>query len=203
MIAMFVIELTPGPNMGWLAALSAQTGRRAGMIAVLGITIGLSVQVVAAATGLSAIAAASDWLYHLLRWAGVGYMVYLAWCAWAESAEGVPPIRDENAFRRGLISNLLNPKALVFYMVVIGQFTSPQAGPIWLQTLLLGGLHVLTALIVHSAIVLLGAMIGTRLASWQSSVPVRLAFALSLLAIAIWIAISTGTIPNDIVDDAA
>lgn len=193
LLAMVLIELTPGPNMGWLAALSAQQGRRPGMIAVAGITLGLAVQVIAAATGLSAIAAQSALLYDLLRWAGIAFMLYLAWAAWAESGdEEISRAASERSFRRGLVSNLLNPKALVFYMVVVGQFTRATAGPIWAQILILGGLHVLVALIVHSAIVLLGASIGNRLDRWRRSVPVRVFFAVTLAAMALWIALTTG-----------
>lgn len=194
LLAMVVIELTPGPNMGWLAALAAQSGRRAGLIAVAGITLGLALQVVFAASGLSALAAGSAVLYQALRWSGVAFMLYLAWCAWAETAENAPArMQGEAAFRRGLVSNLLNPKALVFYMVVVGQFTRAEAGPIWAQILLLGSLHVAIALAVHTLIVLFGARLGARIAGWQGSVPVRLGFALMLAAIAGWIAFSTGS----------
>ncbi|MBF9034888.1 LysE family transporter [Rhodobacterales bacterium HKCCE2091] len=191
--AMVLIELTPGPNMGWLAALSAQAGRRTGMWAVLGITVGLSVQVLAAATGLSALAAGWGALYDLLRWAGVAYMLYLAWCAWAESAENAPAqVAGESSFRRGLISNVLNPKALVFYVAVVGQFTEPSAGGVWFQILVLGAFHIFIAFAVHSGIVLLGAAVGERIERWRRAVPVRLTFALALVVVAVWIGVSTG-----------
>ena len=63
LIAMAAVELTPGPNMGWLGTLSAKSGRRAGMTAVAGVTLGLLVQLVAAATGLSALLSESPILY--------------------------------------------------------------------------------------------------------------------------------------------
>ncbi len=193
LLAMLLIEITPGPNMGWLAALSAQHGRRRGMLAVAGITLGLSLQVLAAATGLSALAGQVPVLYQGLRWAGVAYMVWLAWLAWAETAENSPVRSAEGAsFRRGVIANLLNPKALVFYVAVIGQFLSPEAGSVWLQILILGLLHVLIALAVHTAIVVAGAGLGDRLDRWRAAVPVRAGFALALLALAVWIAIGTG-----------
>ncbi|WIV49546.1 LysE family translocator [Marivivens sp. LCG002] len=192
MIAMIMIELTPGPNMGWLAALSAQQGRKTGLIAVLGITLGLAVQVVAAATGLAAIAGQSDIVFQALRWSGVGFMLYLAWRAWVETAENAPASSDLNAsFRRGLVSNLLNPKALVFYMVVVGQFTAPEQGAIWLQILALGGIHLLIAAFVHTLIVVLGSTIGNLFDEWRSKASVRLGFSLALAAIAVWIAFST------------
>ena len=164
LVAMALIELTPGPNMGWLAALSAQRGRRAGMLAVAGITLGLTVQVIAAATGLSALTDRFPALYQLLRWSGVAFMVYLAWTAWAEGASVEDtPLSARRAFRRGFVSNVLNPKALVFYVVVIGQFIAPEAAPVWLQTVTLGAIHVAIAAAVHSAIVMLGAWGGTLL----------------------------------------
>ena len=66
LIAMAAVELTPGPNMGWLAALSAQYGRAAGLRAVVGITLGLTVQLLAAATGLSTLLAELPVLYEAL-----------------------------------------------------------------------------------------------------------------------------------------
>lgn len=193
LFAMFIVELTPGPNMGWLAALSAQHGLRVGLMAVAGITLGLAVQVLAAATGLAALISGFPILYEGLRLAGVLFMLWLAWQAYVETGSAVPAAGlREKGFRRGLIANLLNPKALVFYVIVIGQFTQPDAGAVWGQILILGGIHLAIAMIVHVAIVILGAQAGERLEHWRTSLSARLFFSLSLVAIAIWIAYSTG-----------
>jgi threonine/homoserine/homoserine lactone efflux protein len=192
LLAMVVIELTPGPNMGWLAALSAQYGKRVGLMAVAGVTLGLMIQVLAAAIGLSAIISNFPLLYHSIRWAGVIFMLWLAWEAFANTASAAAASDlSEKGFRRGLIANLLNPKALVFYVVIVGQFSSPDIGALWWQILILGGLHLIIALIVHVLIVLAGAKLGDRFETWRTSLTARLAFSLSLVAIAIWIAIST------------
>ncbi|KJS39912.1 MAG: hypothetical protein VR74_00170 [Hyphomonas sp. BRH_c22] len=193
LIAMAVVELTPGPNMGWLAALSAKSGRHAGMMAVAGITLGLLVQLVAAATGLSTLLAGSPVVYESLRWAGVAFMLYLAWEAFADTGSESAVNGDGPAgFRRGLVANLLNPKALVFYLLIVGQFADPALGAIWIQILLLGLIHVILAILVHVGIVLLGARLGAVLEQWRTSLPVRLGFALALVGIAVWIGISTG-----------
>lgn len=192
LLAMVLIELTPGPNMGWLAMLSAQHGLRIGSTAVVGIALGLSVQVLAAATGLTAVLAEYPFLYEFLRWGGVIFMVWLAWQAFVESGSAAPAVGlHEKGFRRGFLANLLNPKALVFYLVVIGQFTAPQFGPVGWQILLLGGVHVLIASLVHLAIVLTGTRVGHSIEAWRTSLSARLFFATSLLAVAIWIAVST------------
>jgi len=193
LIALLVIELTPGPNMGWLATLSARAGLKIGMKAVAGVTLGLTIQMFAAVLGLSAILAGSDILYELLRWAGVAFMLYLAWESWREMGEPSPVHAHQMpSFKRGLIANLLNPKALVFYLVVVSQFADPARGQVWLQTLILGSIHVILSVAIHSAIVFAGAGLGETLKTWQSSVIVRAMFTLALVLIAVWIAVSTG-----------
>ena len=77
-----VIELTPGPNMGYLALLTATQGRRAGTAAALGVGLGLLAVGLAAALGLTAIISNSYILYELLRWGGVAYLLWLSWEAW-------------------------------------------------------------------------------------------------------------------------
>lgn len=191
LVAMALVELTPGPNMGWLTAQSAQMGRKVGFMAVAGITLGLCVQLVAAATGFSAFVAGNEVIFHTLRWAGVLFMLYLAWEAYAEGGETSPGIASGmDGFRRGFVANLLNPKALVFYIAVVAQFATCEAWPVLVQLLILGGLHILVSVIIHSGLVLLGSSLGERIGRWRQLIWVRLGFALSLAAIAVWIAIS-------------
>lgn len=193
LLAMAVVELTPGPNMGWLTALSAQRGRKVGLLAVAGITLGLAVQLALAATGMSTLIAGHDWLYELIRWAGVLFMLYLAWEAFSETGETSPGSADKlEGFRRGFIANLLNPKALVFYIAVVSQFATCPTSSLTLQILALGALHILIAIVVHVCLVLLGASLGERISAIRRSVGVRAGFALALVAIAVWIALTTG-----------
>ena len=197
LVAMAAIELTPGPNMGWLAALSAQRGRRAGMLAVCGIALGLTAQLMAAATGLSALLGQMPVLYEMLRWSGVAFMVFLAYEAWQDTGETSPLNRNNaDGFWRGLVANLLNPKALVFYVVVVGQFANAQVGPVWLQITALGVIHVAIATFIHTLIVLLGARLGTTLETYRTAPVTRGVFAIMMLAIAAWIAVSTGNTGN-------
>ena len=81
-MAVLLVELTPGPNMAYLAALSAAEGRRAGFLCVAGITLGLGVYMLGSVFGLTSVIAASPGAYSLLHWAGVVFLFYLAWGAW-------------------------------------------------------------------------------------------------------------------------
>src|ERR1700730_756944 len=89
-----VIELTPGPNMAYLAVLSAGNGRRAGFAATLGIALGLLIVGVGAALGLAALISSSRLLYEALRWGGIAYLLWLAWDGWREATETSPASTD-------------------------------------------------------------------------------------------------------------
>ena len=192
-----VIEITPGPNMAYLAALSLSQGARAGIAAVAGIALGLSVYGVAASLGLSAIIDNSTFLYETLRWGGVAYLLWLAWDAWAAERETVPDATGDNdmvgpwiAFRRGLITNLLNPKAAVFYVAVLPDFVQIGRGSVAAQTLMLSAIYVGIATAIHLIIVLLASRLQTVIATPEKRRTVRRVLAVLLAAIAVWFAFS-------------
>ena len=83
LIAVLIIEVTPEPNLGYLAALSATRGRGAGLAATAGVALGLSTHAIAAAFGVGALIASHAWAYELLRWGGVAFFVWLAYEGWA------------------------------------------------------------------------------------------------------------------------
>lgn len=195
LVAVALIEATPGPNMGYLAALSAASGRAAGMRAVLGVTLGLSIYMLAAVLGVAELIAQAPLAYQGLRWAGVLFLLYLAWQAWRGTDEVLPgqvsKERDHAPFWRGLIANLLNPKALVFYVALLPGFVAPERAPYWVQALILGGGHILISVIVHSGIVLVAAHAGTLLAQQGRMRAVRRVLAVGIALIALWLAWDT------------
>ncbi|MDZ4776559.1 MAG: LysE family translocator [Alphaproteobacteria bacterium] len=153
LVAVALVELTPGPNMVWLAVLTLAQGRVAGVRAVAGVTLGLSVYMLAAVVGVAGAMAAAPGVYAILRMAGVAYLLWLAWDAWRGAAETVvDPGRAP--FWRGLVANLLNPKAAVFYVTLLPGFIQPDHAPFWAQALLLGIVHIAVAVLVHLYIVL-------------------------------------------------
>lgn len=193
--AVALMELTPGPNMGWLAIVSLSQGRTAGLAAVAGITLGLTLWMVAAAFGLTEVVLLWPALYQTIRWAGVGFLLWLAWDAWRSTGDGADaaPIetRRRALFRRGLIGNLLNPKAALLYVVLLPGFIRPTQGPLLAQALTLGSLHVVVSVIVHSVIVLTAARAGGALLTRAQGPRMRAAMALGLVAVAVWTAWET------------
>ncbi len=192
-----IIEITPGPNMAWLAALSLSRGWRTGLAAVAGIALGLSAYGIAAALGVAAIIENSTFLYEALRWGGVAYLLWLAWDAWS-TADETPPAdaagdisERASAFRRGLITNLLNPKAAIFYVAMLPDFIDVGAGRIPVQTLTLSAIYVSIATLIHAAIVLSASRLRALIVRPEQVRRIRRVLALALAAIAIWFAFST------------
>jgi len=192
-----VIEITPGPNMAWLAALSLSRGWRTGLAAVAGIALGLSAYGIAAALGVAAIIENSRFLYEALRWGGVAYLLWLAWDAWSTADEITPEDAPgdsherASAFRRGLITNLLNPKAAVFYVAMLPDFVDVGAGRVAAQTLTLSAIYVAIATLIHAGIVLSASQLRAVMTEPAQLRLIRRFLALVLVAIAIWFAFST------------
>ena len=195
-LASTLIELTPGPNMAWLAMVAATEGRRPGFAAVGGVALGLAVIGVAAAFGLAAIIAATPALYQALRWAGVLYLLWLAWDGWrddgAEDGNNHAGITLRRAFRRGLVTNLLNPKAALFYIAVLPGFTDP-GGSVLAETLILTAAYVAVATAIHAGIVVLAGSAHALLDDPVKSRVVRRALSAALALVAIWFAWSSRT----------
>ena len=183
--------------MGYLTIVASRWGRRAGLATVAGVTLGLTVYMLAAVAGLGAIVMRIAWLYALLQWAGVGFLLWLAFEAWRGGPrprlghQMEPPARGR-LFARGLIANLLNPKAAVFYIVLLPGFTNPARGDPVAQALVLGAIHIAVSITVHTALVLAAGSV--RAARWETpAVRRRLdqGVAIGLALIALWLAWET------------
>lgn len=168
-----LVTLTPGLDTALVLRTAAvERGGRAFM-AGLGISVGCLTWGVAAALGLGALLAASEWAYTLLRWAGAGYLVYLGGqLLWrARSAGGSWP-KDRPAewpastgggwFMRGLLTNLLNPKIGVFYVTFLPQFV-PAGAEVLSFTVLLAFIHALESLLWFIALILATQPLGRLL----------------------------------------
>lgn len=190
-LAILLIELTPGPNMAWLAALALGQGRRAGLLATAGIALGLLVNALVAGFGVAAFIIANPQWWEVLRWGGVAFMLWLAWGSWRDCdqdpGESVA-VAGRRHFGAGLVVNLLNPKALVFFAVLIPQYLGPgEKATELVVAVALVSVTIATA--VHTAIVLAGSRVALWLNNAQASRPVRRSLALSLVGVALWFAI--------------
>lgn len=191
-IAALLIELTPGPNMTYLALLSASDGRRAGFAAVSGIALGLALIGLAAALGVAELVQRWGILYEVLRWSGVAFLLYLAWEGWAIGTDVVADAQAERGrnFTRGLITNLLNPKAALFYVAILPTFIDPALPPAR-QAIVLTIIYLAVATLVHVLIVLLAGSLEQFLNHSGRERIVRRSLSFLLGVVAIWFAWTT------------
>lgn len=188
--ACLALAVTPGPDMMLVASRGAAQGRAAGFMALAGIQAGLYCHALAAALGLSGLFLAVPYAYDAVRLAGAAYLAYLAWQAFrgADAPADVPPRTTDHrrrrspggmspkgdragprttagqAFRQGLLTNLLNPKVALFVLALFPQFVRPEAGPVAAQILVLATVLNAIGFAVNGAVVLAASRVGAAFA---------------------------------------
>ncbi len=140
-----VLVLVPGPDFAVVAKNTLVGGHRRGRWTALGVSSASLIQGTAAAFGLSALILRVQPLFQAIKWAGVAYLLYLGVQAIRSALRGqYPPLDGDGAgntraalagWRQGFLSNITNPKVLVFYLAVLPQFLTPGASASWLLML--------------------------------------------------------------------
>jgi threonine/homoserine/homoserine lactone efflux protein len=193
-LAVFLLELTPGPNMAYLATLALARGRAAGLYATLGVALGLSVHAVVTVFGAGTLIQHYPWLYEVLRWTGVAYLLFLAWEGWWSEKENSPDRADLFAtagplFLRGFLSNVFNPKSILFFVSVVPTFVRSGPGELAtvLQMIIFGVLYVAIATAIHATIVMLAGELRPWLVEGPRQRLVRRILSVALAFVAVWL----------------
>lgn len=152
-----VIIAIPGPSVLFTISRALTAGRRVALLSVAGNAFGVYAQVAAVAFGIGALVERSAAAFTVMTWAGAAYLVYLGVHAIAHrramaTALGarVAPVSPARAVRDGLVVGALNPKTIAFFVVALPQFTSPAAGHLALQMMILGAPFPAIALVLDS-----------------------------------------------------
>jgi threonine/homoserine/homoserine lactone efflux protein len=139
--AALVLAITPGPGIFYVLARSLGEGTRVGVRSSLGTAVGGLCHVVAAAVGLSALLMTSATAFEVVRLAGAVYLVFLGVRTLLRHADH--PTRERgDAFRQGVLTELLNPKTALFFLTFLPQFAQPERGAVAAQLLALGAVSV-------------------------------------------------------------
>lgn len=139
-----LVAYFPGPALLYTAAQTVAHGRKAGLMAMLGIHLGCYVHVMAAAFGLSAVFKHVPELFMAVKLAGAAYLVWLGiGMIRARLKDAEPVIREAKTVKRALLDSfvveILNPKVALFFIALLPQFVDSAAGlPVWAQFLILG-----------------------------------------------------------------
>jgi threonine/homoserine/homoserine lactone efflux protein len=200
--ALIVVYAVPGPDMALVLQTSIGRGVRSGFAAAGGLGVARATHVTLSACGVAALLRSAPWLYDVVRYGGA---VYLAWVgiqifrspvfalpergdqgssATQTASTGARPLRA--AFVKGLLTNLLNPKALLFCSVLLPQFVRAEAGPVAWQMIELG----VVLLAIGACFDALYAIGAARVAGWMRAHPLvqtlqRWAFSSALIGFAL------------------
>ena len=177
-IASWLLNLTPGPDVLYIVRHAAQQGMRAGLVAAAGISSGCLVHVAAAAIGVSALLAASAAAFAALKWVGAAYLLWTGIqllraqpgsLAWGPKPEPTAvPSRLRKVYWGGFATNVLNPKVAIFFLAFIPQFIAPAYPHKSLAFAALGLLFTVNALPIIGLWALMGAQLSRR-ARWLQS----------------------------------
>jgi threonine/homoserine/homoserine lactone efflux protein len=150
------MELTPGANMGYLAALSLVGGRRGGVMAAAGVATAFAVALAVALIAATELEPYIDVGSQILQAIGSLYFLWLAVDTWragdrAPQQEDSPTVSGAHTFLRSLLANLVSPKTWIFYLAVVPSFAGHVPRPAVIATL--GVTHIVIATLVHLGIV--------------------------------------------------
>ena len=184
LLAVAVLLAAPGPNMAFVMSHGVAHGPRAGLAAAFGIFGADLALTLASAMGVTAMVAGWPPSFDLIRYGGAAYLAWLAAGALRApaptAAGGNPGLDASHVFRAALFGSLLNPKALLFFMLFLPQFADAQRGSVPQQLALLGVILSVAALAYHAA---LGAFAG-RIGAFIGRYPRAAGIQRRLLALA-------------------
>lgn len=197
-LAALLLVVIPGPDMVMIVALGSRDGRAAGVAAAAGVSAGLAVHAVIAILGLSTLLHQFPAVYLGLKWAGVLYLIYLAVTTLRTTSPSTDRLRPfagqtsspSAAFRSAMITNVLNPKVILFNVAFLPQFVNPHLGHIPLQLAVLGVVLVLVDFCIDGPIGYFAGTLGHRIISTgtKSARRVSRAVAAIYLTLAGWVA---------------
>jgi len=156
----WLLNLTPGPDVLYIVSSALRSGVRAGLVAALGIVSGCFVHVFAAALGVGALLATSATAFTALKWIGAAYLMWMgiqllfakgggSSIVPADAAREHRPADLRRIYRRGFLTNVLNPKVALFFLAFVPQFIAPGTPDKVAAFLLLGLLFSLNSLPIN------------------------------------------------------
>ena len=172
-LAGIALNLTPGADVMFTFATALRGGVMAGVAAAAGIASASLVHVALTALGIAALLAAHPIAFEILRWAGTAYLAYLAIKSWRAQADDTHHRGATSlvaAFKRGAMTNLLNPKVALFILTFLPSFTDPHIGSVATQIIILGIIFGITGFIITSAYGLIAGKMRSALQGRETTI---------------------------------
>jgi threonine/homoserine/homoserine lactone efflux protein len=165
-VTITALACTPGADVVYIVTRGIGEGRRVALISVAGVCLGYVGHAVLAAVGVSALIASSPTAFEAVRWSGVAYLLYLG-VKMLRSHDRFDftserePMATAQAIRQGMLTSVLNPKGLVFFLSILPQFVGRDSGS--LTVLALALVMPMICLVIYSGWAALAGTLGDRL----------------------------------------
>ncbi|QEE48472.1 LysE family translocator [Flavobacterium alkalisoli] len=175
-VAALLMVLSPGPNMIYLISRSLSQGKKAGIISLFGVLCGFFFHILMVSYGLTAIFFAIPYAFVVVKFLGVGYLLFLAYTSITSgnkvfyANKKLKKDRPFKLFNIGLMTNVLNPKMALFYLSFFPQFIKPENGSVLSQSFQLGIVQTLISFAINFLIVISAA----KMAKWFADKPIWL-----------------------------
>ncbi|MGC9538432.1 LysE family translocator [Streptomyces sp. UG1] len=171
LLTTLVVVATPGTGVVYTLAAGLSRGPRASVVAAFGCTLGIVPHMVATITGVAALLHASATAFQILKYAGVAYLLYMAW-ATLRDKEGIAvderdaaPLSSGRVIMRGVLINILNPKLTVFFLAFLPQFVDPAEANALPSMLALSAVFMAVTFVVFAAYGVLAASVRSHVIS--------------------------------------
>ncbi|MFD1558498.1 LysE family translocator [Paraburkholderia silviterrae] len=152
----FILSCSPGPSMLYILSRTASQGRDGGIASALGLATGGVFHVLLATLGISAVIVANPLIFKIIKFSGAFYLLYLGVCAAIDllrrsrsTTSNIEQIKDTpliTIYLQAALTEVTNPKTVVFFLSFIPQFINPDAGNVSVQSFILGSLIPITAM---------------------------------------------------------
>lgn len=153
LLTSLIVVLIPGPGVLFTVTTALMQGRKASLYAALGCTLGIVPHLFASILGLAAILHVSAVAFQVLKFAGVAYLLYLAYLTWRDrdafKFEQAPTQQQASSLvLKAFLMNILNPKLSIFFLAFLPQFVSAESGSVLFQMLVLSAVFMLMTFVV-------------------------------------------------------
>jgi threonine/homoserine/homoserine lactone efflux protein len=166
------LNLTPGNDMMYVLGQSLKGGARSGVSAGFGIAVGSLIHLGFVALGVAVILAQYPVFFDIIRYAGAGYLLWIAYSTLTTPLSALKPDAKQRstfaAFRDGVLVNLFNPKIIVFMFAFLPPFVRPENGSPLLQLFILGMIFNVGGTAINCAVAVFSGKIGEALATSMS-----------------------------------
>jgi threonine/homoserine/homoserine lactone efflux protein len=170
LLTTLVVVATPGTGVVYTLAAGLSHGRRASVVAAFACTLGIVPHMLATVTGVAALLHASATAFQILKYAGVAYLLYMAWATLKDREaiavdEGAAPVSSGRMIVRGVLINILNPKLTMFFFAFLPQFVDPAEANALPRMLALSAVFMLATFVVFAAYGILAASVRSHVTS--------------------------------------